>query len=177
MFWIAHDKHTIHSGEVTDGTSVTTGLPHLETYPTAREQTQRLIKLRENYPAALAEWIQTKRLQDPRAKLADYRWQRETGGITLPTGIFVRTDRETQSRLVESFTSVQSGLLSAPIKWKLTSGEWVTLSIEELGFIIAAVSNHVRNCFEAERLVEQRYIDGTVTDVITAFDEELENLK
>jgi hypothetical protein len=176
-FWIAHDTDVLEYGILEAGEQISTGLAYLETYDDPATWSSRQVALQRNYEKALAQWLEYQRLNDPLALLADHRWRVETGGITLPTGIFVRTDRETQSRLVESFASVQSGLLTAPIQWKLTSGEWITLSLEELGFIIAAVSNHVRNCFEAERLVEKQYREGTVTDVVAAFDAELASLK
>lgn len=56
------------------------------------------------------------------AALADYRWQRETGGLTLADGSRVLTTREAQSQISNAVQSISSGLITDPVTWKLASG-------------------------------------------------------
>jgi hypothetical protein len=104
--------------------------------------------------------------------LARVRWERETGGIEMPGGGLVRTDRETRASLVEALNSLDAGLMSEPIVWKLQDG-WVDLTGDYLREIIAAVSAHVKACYAAERSVSILLAaapDPASYDVASAFE-------
>ena len=89
---------------------------------------------------------------DPYRILSDLRWQRETGGITLPDGTIVSTARESQSLIIGTVLGIQTGLITGPVAWKAESG-WVSLNGPEIIALGAAVAQHVQKCFAAERAV------------------------
>ena len=103
--------------------------------------------------------------------LANIRWKHEVGGLTLPDGAIVRTDRETRAALTEAVNSLSNGLMQAPIAWKMAAG-WTDLSQQDLEAITAAVSAHVQASFAAERAVQEQIEaqeDLTGFDLQTAF--------
>lgn len=84
------------------------------------------------------KWVVTKK-----------RWQVETGGITLPSGVQVATGIDDQNRITSVISNASlSGLET--VSFKATSG-WATLTISELEGIAAAIALHVQQCFSAER--------------------------
>lgn len=85
--------------------------------------------------------------------LANIRWKHEVGGLSLPDGAKVRTDRETRAALTEAVNALSNGLMQAPIAWKMAAG-WTDLSKQDLEAITAAVSAHVQDSFAAERTVQ-----------------------
>jgi hypothetical protein len=87
---------------------------------------------------------------DPYRILSDLRWQRETGGITLPDGTEISTTRESQSLIIGTVLSIQTSLITGPVAWKADSG-WVNLTGPEIIALAAAVAQHVQKCFAAER--------------------------
>lgn len=105
--------------------------------------------------------------------LADLRWQRETGGLTLPEGTHIRTTRESQAQISSVMQSITAGLITDPVDWKLTSG-WVGISTEQLTEIARRVADHVKRCFAAERYVSEQMEmtpgDLSDFDISAAFD-------
>lgn len=89
------------------------------------------------------------------ADLAELRWSREVGGLSLPDGTRVLTTRESQAQIGSVMACLQSGLLGGAMDWKLATG-WVKLSPAQIADIAAAVSSHVRHCFAAERAVAEQ---------------------
>lgn len=79
-FWIAHQEGSIQSGTLDAGDSIDTGADHLETYADPREWQGRLVKLREDYPAALSARLETVRLRDPYARINPERERRLDAG-------------------------------------------------------------------------------------------------
>jgi hypothetical protein len=106
-------------------------------------------------------------LGDPRARLADIRWRRETGGVTLPNGAAISTTREAQSQITAAVTSLQTGMIDAPVDWKTESG-WASLDSDTVMMVGAAVGRHVQRCFRAERIVCEALTEGM--DLEAAFD-------
>lgn len=104
--------------------------------------------------AKLTEQRRAVRLQ----ALADYRWRIETGGVTLPSGARILTDRESQAQLTSAYQSLAMPFVDS-IDWKAVEG-WVTVSEAELRPIAQAVAQHVQACFKAERRVSKQ-IDAT----------------
>ncbi|MGR3622431.1 DUF4376 domain-containing protein [Pseudophaeobacter sp.] len=100
------------------------------------------------------------------ADLAQARWEAETGGLVLPNGLPVRTDRETRAALTEAVNALQAGLMQEPIPWKMAGG-WADLSKADLEAITTAVAAHVQASFAAERSV-QAQIDEA--EDLTGFD-------
>lgn len=85
--------------------------------------------------------------------LAQARWRAEIGGLTLPNGMQVRTDRETRAALTEAVNALQAELMQDPVPWKMQDG-WADLSQADLAIITSAVAAHVQACFAAERAVQ-----------------------
>lgn len=107
--------------------------------------------------------------QDHKADLASIRWQKETGGLALPNGQIIRTSRESQQQVTGALNSIQSGLLTAPVDWKLESG-WAKIDVDTLRVIAGAVTQHVAACFAAEKAVSDMIDAETITDLQADFD-------
>ncbi len=77
------------------------------------------------------------------------RFEVETGGITLPGGVQIGTDREDQNAVANAVSVIGlTGLTS--VDFKARSG-WVTIGVDQLSAIAAAVGLHKQACFTAER--------------------------
>lgn len=76
------------------------------------------------------------------------RWEVETGGLTLPTGVKVATALGDQNRITTVVADARLAGLDS-VKFKAASG-WVTLSVAEVEAIAAAIAMHVQACFAAE---------------------------
>ena len=88
--------------------------------------------------------------QEMLARNADYRWQREVGGIDfygyperIPP-IPIHTDRDSQ---VAIFAAALRGQNET---WKAKDGEWYPLSAHELALLSESIAQHKRICFETE---------------------------
>ena len=77
-----------------------------------------------------------------------YRWEVETGGITLPGGIKVATALDDQNRITTVVANARLAGLEQ-VKFKAASG-WTTLAVAEVEGIAAAIALHVQACFAAE---------------------------
>ena len=113
------------------------------------------------------------------ADLAELRWQHETGGLTLPDGRTVMTTRESQAQIAGVVQSINAGLISEPIDWKLASG-WAALSAQDVQELARADTTHVKTCFAAERQVAEWLAaqpgDVSAADLRTAFQTALSDL-
>lgn len=168
-YWIAHEIGSLTDGVLEPGESVSTGLDYFETYTSGLTQSQRLGALKSNYEVAAAQWRETLRLQDPVAHLADYRWQKETGGLTLTTGPRIRTDRISQSQMTSTLTALAEQMVPEPVQWKAESG-WVSMTRVQLKAAATEVANHVSKCFQAEEMVALDIEEDPTIDVEAAFD-------
>ena len=171
LFWIAHSPDDLQHGILEVGARISTGLDHLETFQSALTQRQRLEALAQDYPKALAEWRETLRLRDPFAKLADHRWRYETAGLALPGGQRIQTTRESQAQITAVVNSLQMGLITEPVTYKLDSG-WADLSAAQVTAVAQAVGGHVKACFKAERSVAaqlETLDDPASADVVALF--------
>ncbi len=172
LFWIAHSPDDLQHGILEPGARISTGLDHLETYQSALIQRQRLQALARDYPKALAEWLETLRLQDPFATLADHRWRVETAGLDLPGGDRIQTTRESQAQITAVVNALQLGLIAEPVTYKLDSG-WSELSTAQVTAVARSVSAHVKACFRAERSVAaqlEALDDPASADVVALFE-------
>ncbi|QOQ84350.1 DUF4376 domain-containing protein [Comamonas thiooxydans] len=77
-----------------------------------------------------------------------FRWEVETGGITLPGGIRVATGIDDQNRITTVVANARLAALET-VKFKAASG-WVTLTLAEIEAVAATVALHVQQCFAAE---------------------------
>lgn len=86
--------------------------------------------------------------------LAAHRFEIETGGVALPDGSRILTDRESQAQLTSAFQTLTQPFVEE-IDWKGPDG-WVTVTETELRPIAQAVARHVQGCFKAERQVSEQ---------------------
>ena len=173
-FWITHGPE-IETGELEAGHRMSTGRPYFETYSSPRQRAERIAALRDDYPKALAEWLEVLRLRDPLARLADYRWKRETGGLMLPNGIQILTEREAQAQISTTLMALSEGMVSEPIHWKTKNG-WVRLYRDDLRVMGKAIAEHVDACFKAEEIVSSKISINSDIDIILDFEEEYSKL-
>ncbi len=98
------------------------------------------------------------------AELAQTRWEQETGGLTLPDGTEIKTDRESQALLTgASLYALQNA--TATVEWKGANG-WVTLTASQIQAIAMAVRNHVQSAFSKEKeLAAKVEAAGTAEEV------------
>jgi len=102
------------------------------------------------------------------AALAAYRFEFETGGLDLPGGLHILTDRESQAQLSSAFVTLQSGLVP-DTDWKAANG-WEAVTLEQIGPIAKAVAAHVRGCFRGERTVQTAILAASTMAEIDAID-------
>lgn len=78
------------------------------------------------------------------------RWQIETGGLTLHTGVHVATGIDDQNRITSVITNAELAGVEV-VDFKAASG-WVSVTVAELKAVAAAIALHVQQCFTAERM-------------------------
>lgn len=102
---------------------------------------QEALHLNPLEPSATAEQL--------KAIVTAFRWEVETGGITLPTGMRVATDKDDRPRTKALAADTESAGL-AGADFKALSG-WAWLTIAELQDVSKALIRHEQACFSAER--------------------------
>jgi hypothetical protein len=167
-FWITHGPE-IETGELEAGQRMTTGRPYFETYSSPRRRAERLSALRDDYARALTEWLEVLRLRDPLAHLADYRWRKETGGVTCSNGAELYTTRESQSQMTSTLVALAEELIPSPVPWKAQNG-WYMMDLAAMRTASTEVAAHNRKCFAAEETVIAQLADDPTLDVEAAFD-------
>lgn len=101
---------------------------------------------------------------DKLAELAQARWEQETGGLTLPTGAVIKTDRESQGLLTAAAVMAKFDP-TMTVEWKAATG-WIDLDATTVIQLAGAVREHVQKAFSKERdLAEQVAIAGSVQEV------------
>lgn len=84
-----------------------------------------------------------------KAIVTAFRWQVETGGITLPSGVRVATGIDDQNRITSVVANAERAGLEQ-VDFKAADG-WAKVTLPELQAIATAVALHVQACFSAER--------------------------
>ena len=102
------------------------------------------------------------------AAMADIRYRKETGGVTLPDGTVIKSDRESQALVSGAYQSLSAGLITAT-DWKSESG-WVTVTLEAFKPVAQAVATHVAKCFAAEKAVGELIAAAETVDALRAID-------
>lgn len=111
-----------------------------------------------------------------KALLAEYRYNKEVGGITLE-GLPVPTDDRAKTLIAGKYSKViaeNSPETEFTIK---VAGQFMTITYQDLIDIFHAVNAHVQKCFDCEAAVYALIEDETVTSketVYGAFDEAFE---
>mgnify|MGYP006400825279 CR=1 FL=1 len=114
--------------------------------------------------AELTEQRRAVRLQE----LADHRWRIETGGVELPGGARILTDRESQAQVNSAYTSLRDDFITTA-DFKGENG-WVLITLEEIAPIAKAVARHVQPCFTAERRVGEKIKAAEDAEALHAID-------
>lgn len=117
--------------------------------------------------------------QSLKTAITQKRWEVETGGITLPTGVSIATGIDDQNRITSVIANARLAALET-VSFKAASG-WVTLTLAELESVAAAIAMHVQQCFSAERAhheavdaLQQLHVDddGALQQALEAYDVE-----
>lgn len=106
-----------------------------------------------------------------RSELAVRRYRAEVSGITMPNGVQIKTDRESQATITGAYAST---LLNpgTVINWKGANG-WVQINATEIATIAGAVSAHVQSCFNKERQLSDK-LDTLTPEQVFEFDVDAE---
>lgn len=84
-----------------------------------------------------------------RAQLAQRRWEVETSGITLISGLRVLTGRSDRDGITSLILSSEAAGITA-VDFKAADG-WVSLNLDGVRYIARAIAVHIQACFTAER--------------------------
>lgn len=95
-----------------------------------------------------------------KADVAEQRWTLETGGMTLASGVRLKTGREDRAAFAFALADTEAGGLQT-LDLKTESG-FITLTLEEARAVYSAIAQHVWRCFRAERAALE-FIDA-ITD-------------
>jgi hypothetical protein len=82
-------------------------------------------------------------------ELAAYRYKVETGGLALPDGTKVGTDREDCAIITGKSVYFDKKPQAASVKWKGKNG-FVEIPRAQFELIAIAVAEHVQSCFDRE---------------------------
>ena len=92
--------------------------------------------------------------QAKRKEIAQARYEAETGGLPLPNGYIVKTDRESQAMLMAAALSAKEDP-NYIVNWKCANG-WMQIDAETILKVAQAVREHVEMCFDKERLLHEQ---------------------
>lgn len=81
--------------------------------------------------------------------VTSHRWDVETGGITLPNGIAVKTGKADQDRITSVIANAQNAGINV-VRFKGDGDVFVTIDFATVQLIAKAISLHVQACFWAE---------------------------
>lgn len=97
----------------------------------------------------IAALPQFDRRQSLKEAVTAKRWTVETGGITLPNGVRVKTAKDDQDRITATIAGMEGAGIDS-VDFKAEPG-WVTVTLAELKDIRTMIALHVQACFSAER--------------------------
>lgn len=100
--------------------------------------------------------------------VTERRWAVETGGIVLPSGARIATEKADQDRITSVIVNAQLANIEL-VDFKAADG-WITLSIDELRSIAVAVARHVQASFTTERKHHEAIAALTTSAAVTSYD-------
>lgn len=109
------------------------------------------------------------------AEIANDRFSHETGGLKLPNGIVIKTDRESQALLTGAALSASMDPETPPVEWKGVNG-WAVLKPADVLGIAGLVRKHVQACFSREKELSAR-VQAIAEDPRLAEDEKLKAIE
>lgn len=102
------------------------------------------------------------------ARLADIRFATECGGLTVVGLGTLPTDRGSQAMLASALQFLALAPDTTTVPWKLSTGDFVSLTLDHLRTIARLVGDHVLGCFRAEALLAARVRAAGSTDDLEA---------
>jgi len=107
------------------------------------------------------------------ARLAAYRYQRETAGIPFTTAAATRhrvaTDRDSQAKINAAYTMARDGLLPQGLVWKMADGSFPHLTAADVTAMALEVAGHVAGCFAREAELAPQVAAAPNTDITTGW--------
>lgn len=97
-----------------------------------------------------------------KAYAADRRWRKETGGVTLPNDVVVKTDDAAQRKVAELRRRAADGEIALPFGFKAETG-WIDADLPVIEAIDQAIAAHVAACYALERQIDGDIEAGAVT--------------
>jgi len=107
-----------------------------------------------------------------RQEIANARWKDETGGIAMPDGTIIKTDRESQALLTGAALAAMQDP-NTPIEWKGVNG-WVALTPQQILEMASIVRQHVQACFSKEKRLTEKIMAATTIEELEAIKWEVE---
>lgn len=95
------------------------------------------------------------------SRLAELRWQKTQAGVTLPNGVVIATDDNSQSKIHQALSILEKGWVTT-IDYRAKTG-YVTVDLAAMTAISQAVAAYVQGCFTAGHTIEDDIAAGTVT--------------
>ncbi|WBM43133.1 DUF4376 domain-containing protein [Comamonas aquatica] len=121
-------------------------------YPKGTSESLRhagVVRLSEEEEAAHLNPGEVLTIEALKDAITQKRWEVETGGITLTTGVRVATGIDDQNRITSVVANAERAGLEQ-VDFKAADG-WAKVTLAELQTIATAVALHVQACFSAER--------------------------
>lgn len=110
-------------------------------------------------PVELAAFIESEKAK-LKTEATSKRYDFEVGGVALPDGTVIKTDRESQATITGALSFLNMNP-TATIDWK-SKGSWVTLGLAQITAISNAVGSHVQQAFNNEK-AHHEAIDALTT--------------
>lgn len=98
--------------------------------------------------------------RDVKEKITGKRWSVESGGISFPNGVFVKTAKEDQDRILSVIINAERNGINE-IDFKADSG-WVKMSLFALKQLAKELTYFVQHCFSTEKF-HHGFIDSLST--------------
>lgn len=99
-------------------------------------------------------------------RLKDYaagvRWQKTQAGMTLPSGVRIKTDETSKAKLDQALAMLEKGWVPS-LAWKVGPGEYITLDTAAMTGVAQAVAAYEQACFIAEQNIAAEIDAGTIT--------------
>lgn len=100
-----------------------------------------------------------------KARLKEYaaskRWDKTQAGVTLPSGVKIKTDEASKTKIDQALAMLEKGWV-AEIRWKVGTGEYLTLDLATMTGIAQAVAAYEQACFAAEEQIVLGIDAGTI---------------
>jgi hypothetical protein len=135
-------------------------------------------------PRALPQWLfdgttfaQPAATQYTKVQLQSYqrhaRWIKEQGGMTLSSGMLIKTDDRSQAK-INGMRHIADTNKSSSTEWEAADGSFRHMTAQDIIAMSNQLQIHIDNCFSISSAVAADIDSGTITSldqIDTAFDE------